>query len=182
MSNRPSKVRNTITRKLNKLAREKDYRIDLYTSEQMDLAKKDYYSILENSWKAKEQHKEIIDGLIDSYAVKGWLRLAIIYIQGKPAATQLWFVVHEKAYIFRLAYDQQWKQYSPGSILTRYLMKYVIDIDKVTEIDFLTGNEQYKQDWMTQRQSRYEIVLANQQTKNNTSELIAKIKKIFTSG
>ena len=38
------------------------------------------------------------------------------------AAAQLWFFVQGKASIFRLAYDEEWKRYSPGSILTAYLM------------------------------------------------------------
>jgi len=66
-------------------------------------------------------------------------------------------MVQDKASIFRLAYDEEWKRYSPGSILTAYLMRHVINIDKVEEIDFLTGNEPYKQDWMTERRERYRV-------------------------
>ena len=33
-------------------------------------------------------------------------------------------------------------------------MEHVIDIDNVEEIDFLTGNEAYKQDWMSDRGER----------------------------
>ncbi len=40
-------------------------------------------------------------------------------------------------------------------------MEYVIDTDKVDEIDFLTGNERYKQDWMSQRKARWEMVCTN---------------------
>ena len=87
----------------------------------------------------------------------GWSRLAILYIKGQPAAAQLWFVHHGKANIFRLSYDEVWKQYSPGSILTSFMMEYVIDIDKVEEIDFLTGNEAYKQDWMSERRERFAL-------------------------
>ena len=38
-----------------------------------------------------------------------------------------------------------------------YLMEYVIDTDKVDEIDFLTGNDRYKQDWMSERRERWEL-------------------------
>jgi len=93
--------------------------------------------------------------LVKVFSEAGWSRLAILYVQGRPIAAQLWFVHQRKASIFRLAYDEAWKQYSPGSILTSFLMKYVIDTDKVEEIDFLSGNDSYKQDWMSERRERY---------------------------
>jgi hypothetical protein len=34
-------------------------------------------------------------------------------------------------------------------------MEYVIDTDRVEEIDFLTGNDAYKQDWMSERRERF---------------------------
>ncbi len=34
-------------------------------------------------------------------------------------------------------------------------MEYVIDTDGVNEIDFLTGNDAYKQDWMSERRERF---------------------------
>ena len=82
---------------------------------------------------------------------EGLLRLAVLYVGPRPIAAQIWIVANNTASIYRLAYDEKWKQYSPGSILTKHLMQHVIEIDKVREIDFLIGNERYKQDWMTKR-------------------------------
>ena len=107
----------------------------------------------------------------------GWLRLAILYVKGNPVAAQIWFVVHGKANIYRLAYDEQWKKYSPGSILTEYLMRHVIDEDKVSEIDFLTGNERYKQDWMTNQNERIGVRLAKQPVKKNILSRIMQLLK-----
>ncbi len=50
------------------------------------------------------------------------------------------------------------KHYSPGSILTAYLIQYVIDTAEANKIDFLNGNEAYKQDWMTERRERWGLV------------------------
>ena len=36
-------------------------------------------------------------------------------------------------------------------------MEHVIDTDQVEEIDFLTGNEAYKQDWMSDRRERFAL-------------------------
>ena len=115
-------------------------------------ALRDYQVVYQESWKANEFFADFTPSLVKKLSELGWLRLAILYIEQKPVAAQIWFVVHGKANIYRLVYDERWKNYSPGSILTQYLMHHVIDTDKVAEIDFLTGNESYKQDWMTVRQ------------------------------
>jgi len=157
MATRPAKVRNTIARKQRKLAREQGYEIRLFSKDDEHLQQglSDYNAIFKASWKAHEPFAEFIDSLAKRLSQRGWLRLAVLYIAGQPAAAQFWIVLHGKANIFRLAYDEAWKMYSPGSILTQYLMQYVIETDKVKEIDFLTGNESYKQDWMSERQERW---------------------------
>lgn len=157
MAARPSRVRNTVNRKSRKLEREHGYRIRLFTDRDLDQALADYRTVYNASWKANEVFEPFVYGLAQRFSQYGWLRLAILYIEEQPAAAQFWFVAHGKASIFKLAYDEAWKQYSPGSILIAYLMQYVIDTDKVDEIDFLTGNDAYKQDWMSERRQRWRL-------------------------
>ena len=157
MAARPAGLRNTISRKKRKLDREHGYEIRLFTGAEVPLAMSDYYAVYTASWKANEQYVNFLDGIVKGFSWPGWSRLAILYVKGKPIAAQLWFVLSGKASIFRLAYDEAWKPYSPGSILTSFLMEYVIDTDKVEEIDFLTGNEAYKQDWMSARRERFAL-------------------------
>lgn len=157
LAERPAKLRNTITRKQQKLEREYGCRIRLFTDTEVAQGLADYNAVYRASWKAHEQFGKLLEGLVLRFAAEGWLRLAVLYAGNQPAAAQIWFVVHRKASIFRLAYDETWKAYSPGSILTRYLMERVIDTDRVTEIDFLVGNEAYKQDWMSMRRERWSM-------------------------
>lgn len=157
MSARPAKLRNTISRKKRKLEREHGYEIRLFTGDEVPRGMSDYYTVYSASWKANEQYVGFLDGMVAGFSKAGWTRLAVLYIKGQPVAAQLWFVHHGKASIFRLSYDKAWKPYSLGSILTSYLMEYVIDIDKVEEIDFLTGNDAYKQDWMSDRRERFAL-------------------------
>lgn len=161
MASRPARVRNTIARKARKLARERGYSIRLYTDHQLSQGMTDYHYVYQHSWKANELYRPFIDGLAEGLARQGWLRLAVLYVEQQPIAAQFWFVVHDKASIFKLVYDQAWQQYSPGSILTHYLMQQVIDSDKVSEIDFLTGNDAYKQDWMSERRKRWTLYAIN---------------------
>lgn len=157
MKARPSNLRNTVQRKQKKLLREHPFEIKLYLDTDIQQALTDYLTVYTNSWKANEYHKDFTPNLVKRYANLGWLRLGILYADSKPIAAQIWFVAHSQASIYRLVYDEKWKRYSPGSILTEYIMRYVIDTDKVSEIDFLTGDEKYKQDWMTIRRERIGI-------------------------
>jgi hypothetical protein len=152
---RPAQLRNTVARKQRRLEREHDCEIRLLAGNDARQAMANYYRVYKASWKADELFAGIIDGLVARAVELGWLRLGVLDVKDQPVAAQLWFVVRGKASIFRLAYDQAWKQYSPGSILTRHLMEFVIDRDNVDEIDFLTGNEGYKQDWMSDRRARW---------------------------
>lgn len=177
MADRPSRVRNTIVRKQRKLEREHEYEIRLHTGNDVPQAMADFNAVYEASWKAKEPFAAVVKGLTDRFSSLAWIRLAILYIEGEPVAAQLWFVVHKKASIFKLSYDEKWKEYSPGSILTKYLMEYVIDIDEVEEIDFLTGNDRYKQDWMKSSRRRWAMVCKpNQDPQKRQNGLINKIK------
>ena len=180
MAERPAQLRNTIARKRRKLERERDCSIRMYRGDDVEQALTDYHAAYSSSWKAYEQYGELLDALAINLAVPDWTRLAVLYIDGEAAAAQLWFVVQGKASIFRLAYDEAWKQYSPGSILTAWLMQFVIDIDGVEEIDFLTGNESYKQDWMSERRTRSRLVLGKKrETRDEPVSFGAIVKRLY---
>jgi len=177
---RPSRVRNTIARKQRKLEREHGYTIRLFTDQNLQQGLADYNAVYKASWKAHEQFDGFISDLARTLSRLGWLRLAVLYIDEKPAAAQFWFVVYKKASIFKLAYDDAWKQYSPGSILISYLMEYVIDTDNVEEIDFLTGNDAYKQDWMSQRRERWGLYCGKPSRPEGRIDRIADLFKRLT--
>lgn len=180
MAARPSRVRNTVDRKMRKLKRDHGYNIRLFTSKNLHQGIVDYNSVYTASWKAEEQYVEFIEGLADKLSRNDWLRLAVLYIGDFPAAAQFWFVANGKASIFKLVYDQFWKKYSPGTILTAYLMRHVIKVDQVEEIDFLTGNDAYKQEWMSLRRERYRLCCYTPaKPKNITSKIKQKIGSLL---
>jgi len=187
IAERPANLRNTIRRKKSKLKREHGYEIRLYKNDKnnsalIKQALNDYTAIYKTSWKTNEFFSDFTPALVNSLYQNNWLRLAILYVNQQPIAAQIWFVAHGKASIYRLVYDEDWKQYSPGSILTAYLMHYVINTDKVKEIDFLTGNERYKQDWMSVRRERFGIRFAKQSRQENRfSRSIQSLRKLLSS-
>jgi len=180
MAARPTRLRNTISRKQRKLEREHGYRIQLYTGQDVPPRMRDYYTVYNASWKANEQYVGFLDGIVAGFSKPGWSRLAVLYVGDMPVAAQLWFVAHAKASIFRLVYDKVWKAYSPGSILTSFLMEHVIDSCKVEEIDFLTGNDAYKQDWMSDRRERFALsCVKNTKPSGRSRWLVESLKRLL---
>jgi hypothetical protein len=181
MAARPAQLRNTIARKKRKLEREHGYEIRLFTGDEVLRGMPDYYAVYHASWKQDEiRNAAFQDCFVEKFSRAGWSRLAILYIKGRPIAAQLWFVHNDKASIFRLAYDKAWREYSPGSILTSFLMEYVIDTDRVNEIDFLAGNDAYKQDWMSERRERFLLgCVRNQKPASRTARLAGVLKRML---
>lgn len=116
------------------------------------------------SWKEPEPYPEFIPGLIRWLAASGRLRLGIARIAGRPVAAQLWMVSHGRASIYKLAHDSSFAAYSPGTVLTAHLMEHVIDHDQVSEVDYLIGDDKYKELWMSHRRERWGIVAYNPRT------------------
>ncbi|MEB0012028.1 GNAT family N-acetyltransferase [Glaciimonas sp. Gout2] len=160
-----SKLRNTITRRSRQLVDAKRLRIEI-VCDAKDIEKSitDYEEIYRSSWKENEVFPTFIPGLIRSCAKQGALRLGIAYVDDQPAAAQIWIVHHRVASIYKLAYNERFTKLSIGTILTSRLMQQVIDIDKVREVDYLTGDDAYKKDWMSHRRERWGIIAFNLRT------------------
>jgi CelD/BcsL family acetyltransferase involved in cellulose biosynthesis len=83
-------------------------------------------------------------------------------MDGQAVASQIWFVKDGVASIFKLAYIEEFGKLSVGTVLTHELMRRAIDEDKVRIIDYLSGDDAYKKDWMTRRRERRGIIAFNQ--------------------
>ncbi|MDR1996240.1 GNAT family N-acetyltransferase [Azonexus sp.] len=116
------------------------------------------------SWKKPEPYPDFVPSLIRLLAANGMLRLGIACLQGRPIAAQLWMVGQGKASIYKVAYHKAFSAYSPGTVLTGFLMQQVIEGDQVKEVDFLIGDDKYKQTWMSDRRERRGIIAYNPRT------------------
>ena len=147
---RPSRLRNTIGRKLRKVRREHRIEFCLYKDgTQLQKGLEEYQAVYERSWKEPEAYPEFIPRLVKKAADEGSLRLGILNIDGKPVAAQIWLLTENRATIYKLAYDDGYAQLSAGSILTKLMFDHAIDVDHVALVDFGAGSEAYKLEWMS---------------------------------
>ena len=97
-------------------------------------------------------------------AARGWLRLGIAWSGDVPIAAQFWFTINRRAYIYKLAYDEAFSKLSAGTVLSAHMFRHALDVDRVVEIDYLTGDDPYKQAWMTHRRERVGVIACNPRT------------------
>lgn len=159
--NRSSQVRNTVKRRKKKFVAGARGRLELVDHDNLERAIQIWTEIYNASWKIPEPFPEFMPELIRLCARKGWLRMAIAYYDQTPIAAQIWIVHQKRAAIYKLAYDEKYAQHSAGTLLTVFLMQHVLDIDQVNEVDYLIGDEPYKQDWVSQRRECWGIVAYN---------------------
>jgi len=78
-----------------------------------------------------------------------------------------------------VVHDKQSEEFSPGEIIYAEFIKYLIDVDGITEIDQLRGDELYKKSWTPQRRQRKGILVFNRNFKGRLlSFLITKMLPI----
>jgi CelD/BcsL family acetyltransferase involved in cellulose biosynthesis len=161
LAERRSNVRSTIKRMSKKFAADGGVLEVVTRLEDMAEGIAAYEKVYAASWKQPEPFQDFMPGLIRSCAEKGVLRLGVARLNGEPVAAQAWIVAHGRAEIYKVAYDEVFKQYSPGTLVTALLIEHVMEVDHVTEIDYLIGDDPYKKIWMSERRERWGIVAYN---------------------
>ena len=149
---RPGQLKNTVKRKGKKGI--VSTRIETAFSQS---SWRDYEKVYARSWKPHEGSPDFLRLIAEQESEAGALRLGLAYIDGQPVAAQYWTVENGAALIHKLAHDERHLSSSPGTLLSAALFQHVIDIDKVDEIDFGTGSDGYKREWMEDIRPRYRL-------------------------
>jgi CelD/BcsL family acetyltransferase involved in cellulose biosynthesis len=149
---RPGPLRTTLKRKAGKVE-------TMVTSAFDAAAWEDYEAIYRESWKPSEGSPAFLRAFAEQEGVAGRLRLGLARAGGEAVAAQMWTVEGGTAFIHKLAHRESAKPLSPGTVLSAALFRHVIEVDKVDLVDFGTGNDGYKRDWMEEVRPRYRLDL-----------------------
>jgi hypothetical protein len=147
---RPGPLRTTLKRKAKKVA------VDVLPHFDAQVWA-DYEAIYAASWKPAEDQPAMLRAFAQSEGAAGRLRLGVARAEGLAVAAQCWTVENGVAYIHKLAHLESHKALSAGTTLTAELFRHVIDIDRVNLVDFGTGDQSYKADWMEEVRPRFRI-------------------------
>lgn len=149
-ASRPSRLRNTARRRAQKVP------LDIVVHRSFDAeAWQDYESVYEASWKPSEGSPALVREMAEQEDKADALRLGLAYHEGRPIAGQVWTVENGVATIHKLAYREDAKALSPGTLLSMEMFRLALDVDKVRMIDFGIGDHPYKREWMTHFEPLY---------------------------
>lgn len=156
---RPGKLRSTARRK----AKAAELEIEIF--DRFDPAAwAEYESVYAASWKPEEGAPAFLRALAEQEGAAGTLRLGIARKDGEALAAQLWLVENKEATIHKLAYREDAKALSPGTVLSMAMFRRALDEDRVALIDYGTGDEPYKADWMDERRTLWRVRAYNRRT------------------
>ncbi|WP_162806222.1 GNAT family N-acetyltransferase [Sphingosinicella terrae] len=156
---RPARLRNTARRKA------KAAGLDIQIFDRFDAgAWAEYESVYRASWKPDEGSFGFLRALAEQEGAAGTLRLGIARKDAMPVAAQLWLVENEEATIHKLAYREDAKSLSPGTILGEAMFRRALDQDRVRLIDYGTGDDGYKAEWMEERRPLWQLTAYNPRT------------------
>jgi len=149
---RPGPLRETVRRKQRKGA------VKIRIARTFDPADWDAYAaIYAQSWKPAEGSPRFLRRFAQAEGAAGRLRLGLASVDGTPVAAQLWTIEDHTAFIHKLAHDPAAAAHSPGTLLSHALFAMAFGDDRVATIDFGTGNDAYKRDWMEHVRPRYRL-------------------------
>lgn len=161
---REGKLRSTIKRHKRKLSAA-GARIEIVSSgDALERAVAAFADVYARSWKRPEPFPGFMPGLIRLCCRRGWMRMGLVWSGEQAIAAQLWIVANGRAEIYKLAYDEAHKALAPGTVLTALMMRRAIDVDRVSEIDYLIGDDPYKSQWMSKRRERWGLVAYNRRS------------------
>lgn len=155
-ASRPGALRNTVQRKAKKGV------VDIQLLTDFDPGSwAAYEQIYAASWKPEEGHPALLRAFAETEGAGGRLRMGIARIDGVPVAAQYWTVEDGTAFIHKLAHVEDSLKASPGTLLSAALFRHVIEVDGVKRVDFGTGNDGYKRDWMNRHDPLWRIEAFN---------------------
>lgn len=170
-------VSQEVSRKERKLLREHDVRIELITEpDQLESAIPDYQKVYELSWKEPETYPDFIPELIRISANSGGLRLGMMYIGDEPVASQLTIISGQRGIMYKTAFVPQYGKASVGNIIMINVIRHLLDVDHIAELDFGQGDDTYKSHWLTDRRENWGVMAFNPRTLNG---ILGAVRHIY---
>jgi len=167
LAGRPSRLRNTIVRTLRKLQADAATRLEVLDqhvpADAMARAVAAFEHVYALSWKRPEPFPDFMASMCKMAHARGWLRVGLCHVGGVPVAAQVWLVKDGVASIFKLAQKAHARR-GVGTALSATMFQHVLDVDQVHEVDFLSGDDAYKSEWMACRRERVGLVAFNPRT------------------
>jgi len=162
LARRPGASRETIRRRTRRAERLAGARFELFDNENdLESGIIAFEMVYGRSWKEPEPFPAFNPAQIRAAASLGLVRLGVWWIDETPAAAQFWIAEQGRATVLKLAHDETFKAHSPGTVLTAWMIRHLIEQEHVMSLDFGRGDDAYKQGWVACRRQRVGLLLIN---------------------
>lgn len=157
---RPGQLRETLRRK-GRLAEREGLRFEaVQDPAAIGPALDAYEAIYARSWKVPEPYPRFNAAFLHRAAAAGAVRMGVAWLGDVAVAAQYWTVSDGVATVMKLAHDDAHKALSPGTLLTGWMIRRLLD-EGAAALDFGRGDDGYKQLWCTERRQHVGLLLAN---------------------
>jgi hypothetical protein len=172
LASRPGPLRETIRRRTKKAEQMGGAKIQLFDQNTgLDAGISAFETVYARSWKQPEPYPTFNAAQMRAAAGLGIGRLAVWSVNGVPAAAQFWIVERRQATLLKLAHDEAFKAHSPGTVLTAWMIRHMIDMEHIAALDFGRGDDDYKKSWVSMRRQMIGLLLINQRSPRGLLEL-----------
>ncbi len=162
LQGRPGALRETIRRKTRALERDASLRLELVRDPAgFGRALAAYERVYARSWKTPEPFSGFNQALFAKLAGRDCLRIGVMWAAEQPIAAQYWTVEGGTATVLKLAHDDAFRRVSPGTVLTAFVIRQLIERDGVRGVDFGRGDDAYKRDWAETQRFRVGLLAIN---------------------
>jgi CelD/BcsL family acetyltransferase involved in cellulose biosynthesis len=125
-----------------------------------------FHAVRAASWKPDEPFPLFDAAFLHALAAEGRARLAVLRrADGEPVAAQYWVLDRaggaRRATVPKLFHDERAKALSPGTVLTAWAIRWLIEEEGARVVDFGRGDDPYKAQWAGAREQRMGLVLAS---------------------
>jgi len=162
-----SKTKKEFKRKLNRLERLGDLRLDIITnSAEIITHLKIYLDLYERTWKGREKNPELYYKIADCFSKENSFFLYTLLLNDKPIAYLYSIKMNKILYGIKTTYDPSYYAFSPGIVLFYKSIQSMYNQGDIIEFEIGRGEEQFKKEWTTLFHKQIKLYLSNRRLMN----------------
>lgn len=162
---RDGQLRSTIARKTRRFLKLDGASLEIATAgDALERGLAAYLDVHARSWKAPEPYPGFIPAFVRGFAAQGRVWIGTATAEGRALAAQIWLVRDRRITIAKLAYVDDAKALSPGTVLSAHMFRVALERGSFDEIDLGRGDDVYKRQWLKQRRPVLGMVAGNLRT------------------
>jgi CelD/BcsL family acetyltransferase involved in cellulose biosynthesis len=107
---------------------------------------------------------------------RGWLRLHLLVLDGKPCAALYGFQYRRRVYHYLGGFALSYSRFGPGVVLQSYAIEHAIGAG-ATEFDMLRGDESYKYFWKCEERETQRLIISHASLRSSMARTIHRIER-----